>query len=594
MHDKIFSSILSFILIFVIITSSLYLQVIEGAKLKLDSTTRFKTAFINADRGLIFDRNGTLLVQNRSTFSLYMHPGYIPDRKYLDKLMDDAGFADKELAFQTYTTKKFYDSILLKRNYDNSTFITKYLADETQYKGIEVVRESQRVYLDKDLTAHLIGYTGDTNDSDKTLGYRENTQIGRAGVEQSYDTLLRGVDGKISIDNKTQSSSVESQPINGKNLYLSIDINIQKELVTVLSDGISKYGANGGVGLLQNLDTGEILAYVSLPSYDPNMFVGGISESDYRKLNTDPHTPELDRISQTNFPPGSIFKIATASSLLESGSEDTNVTFTTGGIFKYGGTTFRDFSSIDQGTLNIVGGLCRSSNIFFMKSSLLMDDKLSGGAIGQIDKYAGILGLGKKTGIDVPEGYPGDISSPELKKELYGQDWLTGDLLNAAIGQGLTLVSPIQILGMVGTLANNGNAIKPRVVHSIGDSESVNQTSLTQKVYKDKVNFKQSTWDTIKQGLFCGTHMGIIQDLNSPYVSVSAKSGTAEFGAPDPKTGAYPDRHGWVGGFFPSDKPKYAFTLLLEKGGTSNNTVKLARTFIDWLYKDYKIDTQNE
>ena len=154
------------------------------------------------------------------------------------------------------------------------------------------------------------------------------------------------------------------------------------------------------------------------------------------------------------------------------------------------------------------------------------------------------------------------------------------------------MVEPIQIQSMITAVANGGKIFQPRVVMATSDNLSSENKVYYTPIIRNEIKVNQSTLDILKEGMYCGTHTGIIQDLNSSYVNVAAKSGTAEFGAPDPVTGAYPNRHGWVVGFFPYNSPKYSFTLFLERGGTSGNTVKMARKFIDWLYKDYQIEKQ--
>ncbi|MEI7603443.1 MAG: penicillin-binding transpeptidase domain-containing protein [bacterium] len=608
MKDKIFTTILTLVLLFVVALSSFNIQMIQGAQLRNDSVSKFRMEYIKASRGLIFDRNGKPLVQNKSSFTLYLEPLVISDYnqlkasitsietseiEYIDKkyneVLDIQKFNNGLVGNDKKNEKIIPDRILIDKNFNNPIFITQYLSDPSRYKGLRLEEESQRVYLQKELTAHLIGYTGEVVD-EINLGYRPNTEIGKAGVELSYDSLLRGNDGKVSVDTDTQKRNIESSPVNGKNLYLSVDIDIQKSLYDILKSGMEEYKATGAAGLLQDVNTGEVLAYISLPSYDDNLFVGGIGNNDFDKLNKDPNSPMLDRIIDGTYPPGSDFKLNTATALLETGSITKDTMFPTGGLFKFGDVTFRDFSNINQGTLDVVGGLCRSSNIFFMKSTLQMDDYTKGLAINKIIEYGSRYGLGKKTGIDMPEGYPGYISSPSIKKELTGEEWLTGDLLNASIGQGYTLLSPIQVQTMVTAIANGGNVLQPRVVMATNDSLEDSTKTKTSPIIRNSINVSKNTLDIIKEGMYCGVHTGIIQDMNSSFVQVAAKSGTAEFGAPDPATGAYPNRHGWVTGYFPYDNPKYSFTLLLEKGGSSGNTVKVARKFIDWLYKDYKIN----
>ena len=589
MKDKIFTTIFSLALIFIVAISSLNLQVIEGARLKNNSVSKVKTDYITASRGLIFDRQGRPLVQNKSTYSLYLKPSNVSDVNDLRNILKEANFSDIEFAIGKYNSNIHADKTLLDNNFTNSVFITKYLSNPDKYKQIEISESYQRIYLQKGLLTHVVGYTGEVTEDDKKLGYRSNTEIGKDGLELSYDKQLRGSDGKVSIDTQTNVTTVETPPINGENLNLSIDLDIQSKLTEILQSGIDQYQADGAVGLLENVETGEILASVSLPTFDSNLFVGGIGQKDYAKLNNDPHTPQLDRVTNSSYPPGSMFKINTATSVLETQSINKETTFFTGGTFQYGGVTFRDFSNINDGTINIIGGLCKSSNIFFMKSSLAMDSHTNGHAIDNINDYGHRYGLALKTGIDIPEGYPGNISSPSLKKDEFNSAWQEGDLLNAAIGQGLTQLSPIQIMGMTTAVANGGNVLQPHIVKSINDSSDNTKNTPISTIVRNNINVQPQTLDIIHQGMFCGVHQGIIQDLNSKFVDVAAKSGTAEFGAPD-ASGAYPNRHAWVTGFFPFNKPKYAFTLLLEKGGTSARTVILARKFVDWLYSDFKID----
>lgn len=584
MRDKLFSIIFCLILVFIVASSSLNIQVIQGAQLRNDLTSQFRTQYIKAQRGLIYDRNGKKLAENKSTYTLYIHPTQIKDEAEMVDLMNQAGISDIDAAKEIFISKRSFDEALIEKDFNNPTFVTKYFSQPNNFKGLEIREEFQRSYVEKNIVSHLLGYTGEVGDGDIKLGYRQGTEIGKAGVELSYDDYLRGQDGKQSVDNETGKAVTEADPVSGSNLYLSIDLDIQKKLRDLLIEGASTYKADGAVGILQNVENGEILAYVSLPDYDNNLFVGGIGVKDYEKLNADPKHPQINRITDAVYPPGSVFKLVTSSALLESKAITKSTTFPTGGTFQYGGVTFRDFSNINQGVLNVVGGLCRSSNIFMMKSSLQMEDTTKGHAIDELDKYASTYGLAQKTGIDLPEGNPGQISSPSVKKDLTDEPWLNGDLLNASIGQGYTLVSPIQIQSMVTAVANGGNILQPHVLKSVGNNDkSVNS------IVRNKVDVSADNMDIVKEGMHCAVHEGIISELNSPYVDVAAKSGTAEFGAPD-ASGAYPNRHGWVTGYFPYNNPKYSFTLLLEKGGSSNNTAKVARTFIDWLYHDYHID----
>jgi penicillin-binding protein 2 len=535
-----------------------------------------------AKRGLIYDRNGNQLVENVKTYDLYINPAKIT----LDKVQE----LYPQLQEQITSFKEDHkDLAAISRNYLLAHNIKKDLALDIKAKTPEgiVLREGTvRNYPLKDSFSHLLGYTGIASDTDlkRDTSIVYNDIVGKNGVEYQYDIQLRGIHGKkYTLTDATgdvnDGSEVIEKPVNGSTLYLTID----KEYQQVLFDKVKKYvqssNARGGSAMIIDVDSGAVRAIVSYPSYDNNLFVGGISVADYKKLTDSPQVPLLFRPISSQEPPGSTFKTIVAAAALEESAITENTVINSPGVINLSGTLFQEYRQRAHGNITVKDALMVSSNIYFCRTITKL-------GIDKFLPYADKFGMGKHTGIDLPGEMRGRVPSPENKLWLAnnGASWLDpiwypeGDACNSAIGQGIALTTPVQ-MGVVATaIANGGKMYKPYVTEKIiqpDGKETLTQPQITQENFVSPNSLR-----IVREGMRMSVNgpRAIITSLKNSPVSVAAKTGTAEFGIKD-KYG-YSTAHAWIIGFYPYEKPKYAFVVLLEGGGNSTNASNVIREFL--------------
>lgn len=541
---------------------------------------RMRGGEIVADRGIILDRNNKPLVENQRIFQLYINPTQTSVLEIKSKYPELTALIEQNALNFPYENRYF----LLVDDLPKDLAI-KFELDKP--KGALVKAGTKRYYPYKDKVAHLLGYTGkisrDDLARDPTLPY--SGIVGKSGVEYQYDTLLRGKSGYLYTETDALGNTIENglryleEPKSGSNIVLTIDYNKQNELYKKVRDYVNNYNAKGGSGVIIDVNTGEIHALVSYPAYDNNLFIGGISEEDYKKLVSSPQTPLLYRPIGAQEPPGSTFKSIVATAALDTKAISENTTFYSPGVITLsGGYPFQDYQKRVYGTLNVRSGLMVSSNIFFCKTMLKLK-------IERFLPYAEKFGIGSKTGIDLPGEATGRLPSPENKLALYnaGATWLDpvwypeGDSCNTAIGQGITITTPLQMASVAATIANGGKVYRPHIVKQYSDGEQIIKTEpviVQQKVANPYV------LKVVREGMRMSVAgpRAIITSLKYTPVTVAAKTGTAEFGVKD-KNG-YLTSHAWVIGFYPYEKPKYAFAILIEGGGSSSRAAFAMRDFL--------------
>jgi penicillin-binding protein 2 len=469
--------------------------------------------------------------------------------------------------------------------------VPKEVAIDVQAKrkeGLFVKSSYVRQYIQGPSFSHILGYTGLASDSDfkrdSTIFYNEVT--GKSGIEIQYDKELRGIHGSRYTETNAfgeQSSEFQGylvDPIHGSNITLTINATYQKVLFEKVKKYADTYNAKGGSAVLLDVRSGAVKALVSYPSYDNNEFVGGISIKDYKSLIENPRTPLLFRPIGSQEPPGSIFKTVVAAAALQSGSINENTMFNAPGVITLsGGQPFQDYRKRVQGNLDVKSALMVSSNIFFCRTIVQM-------GIEPFLGYAEKFGVGKVTGLDIPGEARGRLPSPANKLWLAqnGAYWLDeiwypeGDACNAAIGQGITLATPLQMASIAGTIANGGTVYQPYLAEKItppNSEEIVHQAKVIESGFIDSQYLR-----TVRQGMRMGVtdQRGIISSLRNTQFSVAAKTGTAEFGVKD-KDG-YLTAHAWIIGFFPYEDPQYAFAVLLEGGSDSSRAAAIIREFL--------------
>ncbi len=596
------------VLLFVVVN----LQVVQGRELSERSVqNQLEEREIQASRGVIYDRNGQKLAVNEPSFNLFINPRDVQDE-------DLPGvFASLEYYVHVPVAdlQKKYDEALEAEPLTQNVLLVQDLNRDDvleirshieELKGIWIDSTSKRNYVGGDMFSHLLGYTGESDESliasDPTIEMGDI--VGKDGIENFYDSRFKGKKGTEVVEVDAMQNVIAeyvnagSAPVSGDSLYLTIDADAQRKMYEILSAGVQEYGATGGAAVLENVKTGEIWASVSYPTFDNNKFVGGISNEDYAALSGDPNLPLFNRVISEQQPPGSMFKTIVASAALQEGAITPNTVFvSTGVMYLSGNYPFQEYHQNAYGALDLNGGIAKSSNIYFCNTMLAL-------GIDRFVPYAEFFGIGTPTGIDIPGEMPGRVPSPENKLKLaQTSPWLDpiwypeGDACNSAIGQGITLVTPLQVANWAAAIANGGSVLQPRLAYkwllgepeinlntdevvaaSPSQKEEVVNTSILREGKVDDGNL-----EVVRQGMRSSTYgpLSVIVPLRDAKVAVAAKTGTAEFGVKD-ETGIYTKTHAWVMGFFPYDDPQFSFTFFLEGGGESNNSAQLARYFIDW------------
>ena len=595
---------------FLILVSKLFtLQVLNAAVYEERALqNRIRTNIVKATRGQIFDREGKLLAKNITGYQL-IHTDTKPltpkDMEILNQLknMNEQQISERLSTERKPVAEKLYDTImdvkkisavtgytpdyLLDRFFkqqrvgtDKKILVIEDLDKNVALKAIEklnntdridIVEYNKRFYPENNIASNVIGYVKPINEKEykdlKDEGYQNNDLIGKKGVEKSYDKEMKGQDGmeNVEVDAKgntvRQVNSTESTA--GKNVYLSIDLDLQKYMTDAFS-------GKSGAFIAMEAKTGKIITFVNSPEINLNLLSSRISDSDWNALAKSSSKPLVNKGIAGLYPPGSTFKAVTGSAILESGVSP-YATVNSTGQYKYGKVIFRDSHKYGHGITNFAKSIEESVNTYYYVFS-------QKAKIQNIVKYAKEFGIGEKTGIDIPGELTGTLPSPEWKKKRFkkakDQAWLPGDLINMSIGQGYVLATPMQIVSVYQTIANNGVKMKPTVVDRFVSYNGKVEENKPQVA--KKVNISAKTLKLVKDALRLPVvgYGGTAKLLRIDGYPVSAKTGTAQ------NTG-FSDNHSWIAGFFPSDNPQIVFISLVEGGGYGGvASGEMARKFI--------------
>ncbi len=598
------------------------LQVVEGeVMLERSKNNQLRIREDKALRGVILDRNGNLLARNVSSMNVYLSveryldkKGYV-DTELLEKACNTLGgivgdlwkeeipgeestyTSLSEKVYSTYEKNTYFTEILIAKNIDDDMAI-KIKAAANELPGVYVDSGSKREYPQGEAFSHILGYTGTVTAEDlKKLKYADSTDtVGRIGLEKQYDEELIGDDGEIAWEVDSLGRTVEKEgytlkeSVAGKNLYLAIDMDTQKKLYELMEKAVVDYKAIGGAAIIEDVKTGELLALVANPGYDNNLFVGGISQNQYNELLNNPRNPLLNRSIAAQMPPGSTFKTIVAAGGLEAGVLTKNTVYVSRAGYTFtGGAPFQEYGNNSYGPLNLIDAISVSSNIYFCEMIRRWN-------MDALVPYIEEFGIGQYTEIDIPGEAPGRVPSPANKIELAKTSpWLEpvwypeGDSCNSVIGQGITLVTPIQMANWTAAIANGGTLHRPHLAKSFENEKKVKEdvkfTPLREKILSEK------SLDTVLEGMWNAVNgpRATIRGLAGIQgLTVAAKTGTAEFGKLN-KKGEYEHTHAWVTTIFPYDYPKYVLTIFLEDGGQSYNTAKVAKEMIVWMKDNGKL-----
>jgi len=525
------------IIIFLVYSSKLFsMQILSGDiyRMRAQDISR-RTYSIPTQRGEIFDRNvDKPYVINRDTFAVTITPAEVPRGQINDVIASVSSIInitpDEIKARLPSQYLQLYQPLEIASNVPFN-IIASLSERKDILPGISWHIKSVRNYVDVGSLSHILGYVGDITREELTthynLGYQMGDTIGKSGIERQYDELLRGRHGweTRTVDSRGRRISGSENvtrvpPEMGKNLVLTIDAKLQK-----LVEGA--IGPQIGAAVVMRPSTGEILAMVSYPWFDPNIFTDG-QTANFRALLDDPSKPFINRAIQSSYPPASTFKIIMTTAILTENLFSPEQTILCRGMMNYGNRNWHCHLRSGHGRLNLRGALGQSCNIFYMTVGR---DNVG---VERIVNFARDYGYGEITGIDLPGEIGGNIPTPIWKERRYHEKWVLGDTMNMSIGQGYTLVTPLQMCNAVSLAVNNGVIYKPHVLKEVRDPVTNAIESVTSHEIIHKSEISPAVFETVRQDMRGVVSQGTAQyPLNIRAVQIAGKSGTAEIGLVD-------------------------------------------------------------
>ena len=555
------SRFLIFALVIAIAVSGLtarlfYLQIVDGSRLAtLAAQNRTTLEAIESPRGLIYDRTGRSLVTNVATFAVKLRPADLSLEQrpvVVDRLAALLRLPPAEInATIDGNPGSAFDLVRIAGDVDEST---ARLISEASFDlpGVQVDVEARRLYTDGPLMSQILGYTGPVSGEQlrelKDAGYLPDDLIGKAGVEVEYEEELRGVYGTETVERDASGRRTQvlqtvraAQP--GDSLTLTIDTKAQRNAQKALTWAMTTVGMKRGVVIVMNPQTGEVVAMVSLPTYDNNQFARGISNANYAKLLNNPDKPLTNHATQAHYPPGSTYKLVAGTGALADRKITPRTKVQTRGYLTLGSTRFYDWNHRGFGACDIYCGFGHSSDTFFFQ----MAGKLG---IDRLGYWAKQYGFGKPTGIDLPGEVGGIVPTNEWKQDVMGEPIFPGETYQAGIGQGYDVVTPIQLINAYAALANGGTVLQPQVVHHITGPDGTVVRPFKPIVIR-RMSAPTSVLRVMRNAARSTVTMRHTYNLVDLPIKVAGKSGTAEFGTRDSR-GRLPF-HSWFVGFVPKD-----------------------------------------
>jgi len=558
---------------FLILISLWYFQVIKGSEYRrMSSNNCIRIREDPANRGMLLDHKGRILAHNRPSFEVYLVPEDLQvNPEVLVKVGEILNMDQNEIKERLQTLKKRtpFKPVKIKSDIEwNELALLE--CNRVHLPGLLVDVRPRRAYDYGQLASHLIGYLGEIDENElkqsKGASYRMGALVGKYGVEYRWESDLKGVDGGRQIEVDALGREIRHlrsvEPFPGKNLILTIDFDVQKAAEEAFQN-------KNGVLIAMDLKSGRILAMVSKPSFDPDLFARNISPEEWKSLTENPHHPLQNRGIQGQYPPGSVFKIITAIAGLETGVITPNTQLTCKGVYPYGNRDFRCYKEGGHGTINLHRAIVESCDIYFYQVGLKV-------GVDAIAHYANELGLGRLTGIALPHEKSGIVPSTAWKRKRLGAPWYSGETLSLAVGQGYVNTTPLQLLMLISAVANGGKRYLPQVVEKVEDIYG-NTLKDYPPVEVAQADISEKTLHFIQEAL-----MGAVNDPHGTGwacalkdFKVAGKTGTAQVikMAQDFKKGDM-DRmplkfrdHAWFVAYAPFEDPVISVTVLVEHGG---------------------------
>jgi penicillin-binding protein 2 len=587
------------ILILVLFARLLYLQVIAHEHFTtLSEDNRVKLQPIPPNRGLIFDRNGIVLAENLPSYRLEITPEQVQDMdatlNALEEIIDIRE-VDRSRFEKLRKRKPGFEAVPLLFHL-NDVQVARFSANRHRFPGVDITAGLARHYPQGKLAVHALGYVGRIDE--RTLkdldpsNYRGTTYTGKIGIEKSYEDLLHGTVGLQQVETTAQGRVLRVlnrvAPVSGRNLYLTIDSHVQDAAERA-------FGDFSGSAIAIDPNNGDVLAFVSLPTYDPNPFVNGIEYSDYAALRDDEKQPLFNRALRGQYPPGSTVKPFMGLAGLEQGVTRVRSSTYCPGFYRLPGNSrkYRDWKRTGHGTVSLHDAIVQSCDVYFYDLALSL-------GIDRIHNYLSHFGFGHKTGIDILGELPGLLPSQSWKRQRRDQPWFPGETIITGIGQGFFLTTPLQLATAAAALANGGRILQPNIVMAEQEAGSDELLPHHPRLLETITINDQAHWDAVIESMVDVVHSarGTARKIgvDSPY-RIAGKTGTAQvYGLKQEEkydAEAIEEKlrdHALFIAFAPADQPQIAVAVVVENGGGGGSVAApIARAIMDAYLQDTRL-----
>jgi penicillin-binding protein 2 len=607
-HNFSFGKVMAMRIIMLFVFATLFgrlywLQVAQGDYYQaVADGNRIRIQRIEARRGVIYDRNLKPLVYNIANFLLYFIPADLPSdpkmkQAIINRLAEILKITPQEitekLAYIKPKSLESYQPLFIIDNIPYEEAMSIYLEQE-KMPGVQLSNQTRRQYQLPSLSlSHILGYTGKINQQELDESGKDYSlidYIGKTGLESFWESELRGQNGKKQVEvdalGKEKRIISESPVVNGYNLRLSIDAVAQAKLEEILTKQLERLKLEKGVAIVLNPNNGEIIAMVSLPTFDNNMFARGITQTEYSNLVNQPANPLFMSAVSGEYPPGSTIKPLVLVAALQEGVVDGNTSFLSLGGIRVGEWFFPDWKAGGHGLTNARKAIAESVNTYFYYIGGGFNDFVGLG-IDRMVSYFEKFGLGQQTGIDLPQEATGFLPSKEWKLETKGERWYIGDTYHIAIGQGDLLVTPLQMAYYTAFFANGGKLYRPHLVKTILTSDDKVFSETDTGPVKENM-FDPKNIQIVREGMRQTVTDGSAHSLTSLSVTSAGKTGTAQWSSQKPP-------HAWFTGWAPYDNPQVTITVLVDQGEEgSAAATPVAREFLQWYFTEHQIPITTE
>ena len=594
------AAIVASLLLLLLIARLMYLQIIHQEHyITLSENNRVNILPIPPTRGLIYDRNGIVLAQNLPSFSLRLVPEHVPDlEKTLAELKALVAISDEDLErfHKDRKQKRRFEGIPLRFRLDDEE-VARISVNQYRLPGVEIHAELARHYPLGKLASHAVGYVGRINEQElrqlDASNYAASSHIGKVGVERAYEDLLHGLVGYHQVETNAQGRILRvlerTLPTPGKNLFLNLDVQLQRVAEQALSEH------NGALVALDPRN-GAVLALVSTPTYDPNLFVNGLDSKTFKALRDSPDRPLFNRALRGQYPPGSTIKPFLGLAGLELHEVRHNTSLNCPGWYMQQGDPrrYRDWKKYGHGKTDLAKAIVESCDVYFYDLAVTL-------GIDRMHDYLSHFGLGLHTGIDIRGELGGILPSREWKRRTYRTPWYPGETLIAGIGQGFMLTTPLQLANITATLSMYGQRTEPNMVYAIQDADKMNHQLIEPKLREPVPVEKIDHWKAVIKAMQAvvnspaGTAHRISKQL--PY-TLAGKTGTAQvFGIKEDEE--YKEEeiskklrdHALFVAFAPVEDPRIAVALIVENGGHGGST---AAPIVRKVMDQYLLKSENQ